>query len=102
MENEKKRKEEMLLYKRELLNREENFNAIFASNVGGISSKFKDHSVLEKESRYVDAVIKPVNRRSIGRGRFKRDKTAAIPCVLDGKRKSSEGENPALVCYKRD
>ena len=34
-----------MMYKRELINREENFNAIFAPTVGGISSKCKENSL---------------------------------------------------------
>ena len=49
--NEQKRKEEMMMYKRELLNREENFNAIFAPNVGGVSSKFKENSLNHNDSK---------------------------------------------------
>ena len=67
IDSEEKRREEMLLYKRELLNREENFNAIFASTVGGVSSKFKDHPTYQNGSKCAGALMNPVRGHTKGK-----------------------------------
>ena len=77
-DNERKRKEEMLLYKRELFNRDENFNAVFASSVGGISSKFKEQSAIKKETRCTSALMKSEKGRTRGKVRCRRDKTESV------------------------